>query len=153
MFLDMLEREWKRPLPEADRVRASDPARHPSPRANIVVLFWSYFETRIERLLRAGMQNLPPRVMEDLLQRYSVIGARLDRLYRILFDTTYRADIADLGFEAVGQHLARVQDRRNAFAHGDPHAIDDALVTAVVENLKMEHEAWIAAFNRRAIRL
>jgi len=99
------------------------------------------------------MRNLLPRVTEDLLQRYFAIGARLDRLYRILFDTTYRAVLADLGFEAVGQHLAHVQDRRNAFAHGDPHAIDDALVTAVVENLKVEHEAWIAAFNRRAVRV
>ena len=30
--------------------------------------------------------------------------------------------------------------------------INDALVTAVVENLKVEHEAWIAVFNKRAAR-
>jgi hypothetical protein len=70
----------------------------------------------------------------------------------ILFDTTYRAELNALGFERVGQHLDRVQDRRNAFAHGDPEAIDDALVAAVVENLKREHEGWIAVFNRQAVR-
>ena len=80
------------------------------------------------------------------------IGSRLDRLYRRLFETTYRADLAELGYDDVGLHLEQVQERRNAFAHGDPRAIDDALVAAVVDNLKREHEAWIAVFNRRAAR-
>jgi hypothetical protein len=153
MYLEMIEREWKRPVTVADRVRAFGSSNPPSPRAAIVVLFWSYFETRIERLLHSGMRNLPSRVMDDLLTRYSVIGARVDRLYRILFETSYRADLNNLGFEAIGQHLDRVQDRRNAFAHGDPHAIDDSLVEAVVENLKLEHESWIAVFNRRVARV
>jgi hypothetical protein len=152
MYLNLMEREWNRPVTDADRVAGFDPARQPSPRAGIVVQFWSYFETRIERLLRAGMRNLPPRITEDLLSRYTVIGARLDRLYGILFDATYRGDLNDLGFASVAQHLALVQQRRNAFAHGDPHAIDDALVEAVVENLKREHEAWIAVFNHRSVR-
>ena len=73
MYLDLLEREWRRPVPIANERGAIGPARHPSPRAAIVVQFWSYFETRIERLLRAGMRNLPPRVTEDLMARYSVI--------------------------------------------------------------------------------
>jgi len=153
MYLEMIEREWKRPVTDADRVSAFGSATPPSPRAAIVVLFWSYFETRAERLLRAGMRNLPQRVTEDLLTRYTVIGARLDRLYRILFETSYRADLNLLGFEQVGQHLDRVQERRNAFAHGDPEAINDALVEAVVENLKREHEAWIAVYNRRVARV
>ncbi len=152
MYLDLLEREWRRPVPDSDEVGVIDPSRHPSPRAAIVMQFWSYFETRIERLLRAGMRDLPPRVTEDLLARYSVIGARLDRLYRILFDATYRSDLNELGFAPVARHLARIQDGRNAFAHGDPYAIDDALVTVVVDNLKSEHESWIAVFNRRAVR-
>ncbi len=33
--------------------------------------------------------------------------------------------------------------------HGEPGAVDDQLVTAVVEMLKIEHEAWIAIFNLR----
>jgi hypothetical protein len=153
MYLEMLEREWKRAVTDADRGNAFDTSRRPSVRAAIVVQFWSYFETRIERLLRAAMRNLPSRVTEDLLTRYSAIGLRLNRLYGILFDATYHADLNELGFGNVAQHLGCVQDRRNAFTHGDPHAIDDALVTAVVENLKVEHEAWIAVFNRRLIRV
>lgn len=151
MYLKLMEREWKRPVTDADRVAEFDAASEPSPRAGIVVQFWSYFETRIERLLRAGMRNLPPRVTEDLLMRYSFIGQRLDRLYRILFDATYRGDLNELGFAPVAQHLALVQERRNDFTHGDPHAIDDALVAAVIENLKTEHEAWVAVFNYRTV--
>src|SRR5579872_3988321 len=148
----MLEREWKRPVTDADRLPEPDPNRQPSARATIVVLFWSYFETRIERLLRAGMRDVPPRLAEDTLQRYTSIGSRLDRLYRVLFETTYGADLTELGFDDIRRHLTQVQERRNAFAHGDPRAIDDTLVVAVVDNLKREHEAWIAVFNRRGVR-
>lgn len=149
VYLQMLEREWKRPVTEADQLPEPDPARQLSPRATIVILFWSYFETRIERLLRAGMVQVPQRLAEDTLQRYTSIGSRLDRLYRVLFETSYWADLTELGFDDIRLHLVQVQERRNAFAHGDPRAIDDALVVAVVANLKREHEAWIAAFNRR----
>jgi hypothetical protein len=152
VYLQMLEREWKRPVTDADRLSQPDPTRPPSPRAAIVVLFWSYFETRVERLLRAGMREVPPRLTEDTLQRYSSIGSRLDRLYRVLFETTYWADLTQLGFDDVSRHLTEVQQRRNIFAHGDPRAIDEALVTAVVNNLKREHEAWISVFNRRRTR-
>jgi hypothetical protein len=152
VYLRMLEREWRRPVTEADRISPSDPTCQPSSRAAIVVLFWSYFETRIERLLRAGMRDVPARLAEDTLQRSSSIGSRLDRLYRVLFETTYWADLTVLGFDDIGRHLIQVQERRNAFAHGNPGAIDDALVAAVVDNLKREHEAWIAAYNRRGTR-
>lgn len=151
MYLNMLEREWRRPLADASQDRIGSPGSA-SQRSAIVVLYWSYFETRFERLLRAGMRNLPLRVSDDLLGRYAAIGARMDRLYRVLFDTTFRADLAALGFEHVGQHLDRVQERRNAFAHGEPAAIDDALVAAVVKNVKAEHEAWIGVFNHRMVR-
>jgi len=149
IYLRMLEREWKRPVTETDTIDPGNPAAQPSPRAAIVILFWSYFETRIERLLRAGMRNIAPRVVEDMLQRYSSIGSRLDRLYRVLHETTFWADLTDLGFDDVRRHLTQVQERRNAFAHGDPRAIDDARVTSVVEMLSREHDAWIAIFNRR----
>lgn len=150
MYLEMLEREWRRPLTEAG-LKVASLSRETSERAAIVVLYWSYFETRFERLLRAGMQSLPPRVTNDLLERTPSIGPRMDRLYRVLFNTTFRADLASLGFERVGQHLDRVQRHRNRFAHGDPSAVDDSLVAAVVENLKTEHEAWIALFNHRVV--
>lgn len=152
LYLQMLEREWKRPASEADRRVDSDPARQLSPRATIVVLFWSYFETRIERLIRAGMHDVPARLAEDTLQRYTSIGSRLDRLYRVLFETSYGADLTDLGFDDIRLHLAQVQERRNAFAHGDPTAVDDVLVVAMVDNVKREQQAWIAAFNLRGTR-
>ena len=153
IYLRMLEREWMRPVTENDIIDTGDPAAQPSPRAAIVILFWSYFETRMERLLRAGMRNVAPRVMEDLLQRYASIGSRLDRLYRILFEATFWADLTELGFDDVRRHLVQLHERRNAFAHGNPRAVDDRLVTSVVEMLLREHEAWIAVFNSRRSRV
>jgi hypothetical protein len=150
VYLRLLEREWKRPLTDEDRLADPDPTGLPSPRASIVILFWTYFETRVERLLRANMRDVRPCLVEHTLERNSSIGSRLDRLYRVLFQTTYWADLTEMGFDDVRQLLLRVQDRRNAFAHGNPSAIDDSLVTSVVDNLKREHEAWIAAYNRRA---
>jgi Multiubiquitin len=152
IYLQMLEREWKRPVTAAETVPEFPHAERTSPRAAIVVLFWTYFETRIERLLRRAMHNVPSRLAEDALQRYSSIGSRLDRFYRVLFETTYWADLTEMGFDDIRRHLTQVQERRNAFAHGDPKAIDETLVTAVVDNLKREHEAWITVFNRRAAR-
>jgi hypothetical protein len=46
LFPEMMEREWSRELSEGDFTSDSY-----SPRASIVVLYWSYFETRIERTL------------------------------------------------------------------------------------------------------
>jgi hypothetical protein len=152
VYLQMIEREWKRPVLEEDRFPGSSPDAGPSPRASIVILFWSYFETRIERLLRAGLCEVPGRLLDDMLRRYSAIGARLNDCYGIAFASTYKKDLEELGCGEVWPHLARVQERRNLVAHGQPQAIDDALVRTVVENLKVEHEAWIAVFNKRAAR-
>lgn len=152
VFLRMLEREWKRPLGEADSWLEVPERDRPSPRAAIAIIFWSYFETRIERLLREAMRSLPSRVSENLLSRNSSISARLNGLYRVLFDTTYWRDLEDLRFDSVAALLQRVRDCRNRFAHGSPNAIDDALVTDIVASLKDEHESWIMVFNRRATR-
>jgi hypothetical protein len=152
VYLMMLEHEWRRPITESDRFLAIAEPNRPAARAVIVVVFWSYFETRVERLLRESMRAIPERVVHDLLHRYSSIGSRLERLYGILFSTTYWSDLEDLGFGHVSQLLRRLQERRNAFAHGQPQAIDDKLVVDLVMSLKDEHEGWIAAFNRRAAR-
>ncbi len=148
-YLRILEQQWKRSITEADYVPTLSQTEQPSPRAIIVILFWSYFETRIDRLLRASMRNMPNGLAADALQRYASIGSRVDRLYRVLFNATYWADLSELGFDDIRKHLQRVQERRNAFSHGDPKAIDDALVTEVVCSLKLEHEAWIGTYNRR----
>src|SRR6266567_99425 len=83
MYLGMIEREWKRPVLDSDRFPGLSPDKVPSPRASIVLLFWSYFESRIERLLRAGLNEVPSRLLDDTLRRYSAIGARLNDLFRI----------------------------------------------------------------------
>jgi hypothetical protein len=86
VYLDMLEREWKPPVViEQIQTLAGTP---PSPRAGIVLLYWSYFGTRIDRLLRSGLRNAPSSLIEDSLERYSSIGSRLDRFYRVVFNST-----------------------------------------------------------------
>jgi hypothetical protein len=150
VYLKMLETEWKRPLSEGDHFLSVVESKRPSPRSVIAVVFWSYFETRIERLLRESMWNIPVPVADDLLRRYASIGARIDRLYHILFSTTYWADLEAVGFKNVASLLQRIQQRRNEFAHGQPEAIDSKLINDLVAGLKDEHESWIAVFNRRA---
>lgn len=153
VYLRMIEREWKRPALAEDQFPAPSTELRPSPKASIVILFWSYFETRIERLFREALHEIPKGILEDMLRRYSAIGARLNDLYRIAFDSTYKNDLEAVGHGQMWSHLAKTQERRNQFAHGQPHAIDDALVLSVVENLKLEHESWIAVFNKRAARV
>jgi hypothetical protein len=152
IYLNMIEREWKRPLLDADRFPPFSSNDSPSPRASIVLLFWSYFETRIERLLRAGLREVPERLLDDALRRYSSIGARMNDFYRVAFASTYRQDVEEVGYGQLLPHLARIQERRNLFAHGQPQAIDDILVQSTVEMMRVEHEAWIAVFNKRAAR-
>jgi hypothetical protein len=149
IYLRMIEREWKRPVDDPDPFLGLPAESRPSPRAAIVLLFWTYFETRVERLLRVGARALPEPVADDLLRRYSFVTHRLDQLYPMLFGATYSADLAVAGYDDVWDHLTRVRQRRNDFAHGKPQAIDDALVESVVQMLKREHEAWIAVFNKR----
>ena len=87
--------------------------------------------------------------MKHLLERHSSVGARMDRLYRVVFSSTYRGDLNDLGYGRVAALLKKVEQHRNRFIHGHPEAIDDALVKDLVVGLKDEHEAWIAVFNKR----
>ena len=109
----------------------------------MVLVFWSYFETRIERLFRETARAVPEQVMDHLLDRHSFVGARMDRLYKVVFSTTYPADLNDLGYGKAATLLKRVEQCRNRFAHGHPEAIDDSLVEELVAGLKDEHEGWI----------
>ena len=86
-----------------------------------MLVFWSYFETRIERLFRETGETVPEKVM--------------DHLY--------------LGYGKVAVLLRRVQRCRNRFTHDHPEAIDDTLVEELMAGLKDEHEGWIAVFNAR----
>lgn len=119
LYLDLIQREWLRPLSTA---LPGQLRQHTiSERASVVLLFWTYLESRIERLLRLGLEPMPRPLVEDTLGRYSSVGSRMDRLYKLVFGTT----------------------------HGSPSAISDALAEEVVSTLQAEHVAWIAVFNRR----
>lgn len=76
VLLQMLEREWKRPLGEADLRHGLGRADGPAARAVIVVTFWTYFETKIERLLRACLREVPLRIGEDLLSRSRALSSK-----------------------------------------------------------------------------
>ena len=152
IYLQLLEREWERMIRDSARKNRMPFTDQVSIGAPLVLLFWTYFETRIDRLLRDSLQHIPSPFLKDALRRYSFIGARLTDFYKIAFDTTYHADLVSLGYSDVSEHLERIRDRRNEFVHGTPQSIDDALATSVVAMLKREHEAWIEVYNRRASR-
>ena len=150
VYLKMLENEWLKPLKDEDRFLSVAEGSRPSARAIVILVFWTYFETRIERLFREAMRDLPAKVTNDLLKRYESISARLEHLYKVIFSSTYETDLKELGFDHVGELLSRVRLKRNQFMHGHPEAIDDSLVEDLVVHLKDEHESWIAVFNKRA---
>jgi len=149
IFLQMLEREWGRPVAEFDRLTH---AEAPSARSALVLLFWSYFETRVERLHRSAMRGFPLAVQDKLLKRHGSVGNQLHELYRKRFRATYFDDLRSLGFAEVAELLIDLHDRRNQFVHGHPQSITDETVLALVVSLKAQHEAWIAVYNHRAAR-
>ena len=149
VYLQLMEREWERmtrDLASQNRLPHTDQV---STGASLVLLFWTYFETRLEQLLRDGLKHVPSSFLEDALSRYSSVGARLERFYKIAFSSTYHTDLVSLGHSDVSTHLIKVQKQRNAFVHGLPQSIDNSLAISVVEMLKGEHEAWIAVYNHR----
>lgn len=149
VYLIMLEEEWFRPITDKARYMSISENSRPSPKAVIVLIFWTYFETRIDRLFKTMFDGLPEAISADLLQKYSSVGSRLDRLYKIAFGTTYWADLEELHFAPVADLLKRTQQSRNAFMHGHPEAINDSLVEELILALKDEHESWVSVFNRR----
>ena len=139
VYLQLMEREWERMTRDSASQNRLPHTGQVSTGASLVLLFWTYFETRLEQLLRDGLRHIPPSFLEDALNRYSSVGARLERFYRIAFDSTYHTDLVSLGHSDVSAHLTRIQKQRNAFIHGSPQSIDDSLAISVVEMLKREH--------------
>jgi len=149
VLLRLMQREWERPLAGQDWFGSVPPEKHPSQRLAIVILFWTLFEGLMDRFMDAGLADLPEAIRKDLLRRYGTIGSRLDRLYRLMWSTTFWDDLRDLGFGSEADHLKNVQERRNDFVHGNPEAIDDGLVLATVERLQTVQQGWIAVYNLR----
>ena len=152
VLLGLMQREWERPQSPGDRFDSLPPEKRPAQRLAIVLLFWSLFEHLMERFFEDTTRELPIGVRGDLLKRYSSIGSRLDRLYRVLFAVSFHDDLTRLGYADVSAHLMHVHGRRNQFVHGDPESIDDAVVHAAVKQLPRVHEAWIALYNARCTR-
>lgn len=143
-LLRLMQLEVERPV--ADR---SSFSANTSQRLVVVILAWTLFESLMDRFYQVALADLPGTLSDELLARFNSIGSRLDRLYRARWGVTFWQDLADLGFGEVAQHLKRVQEKRNSFIHGDPSAIDDALVDETVDNLLAVQLGWIAIFNRR----
>ena len=74
----------RRPV-DADLYDSIPDDHRPSARAIVMLVFWSYFETRIERLFRETAEAVPEQVMDHLLDRHSFVGTRMDRLYKVVF--------------------------------------------------------------------
>lgn len=149
VYLQLLEREWKRTMQELTSREKSHFLSDVSDGAAIVLIFWTYFESKIEYLLRSLLGHIPAPFLEDTLKRYSSISARLTSLYKIAFNSTYYKDLCSLDFGDVRDKLSTIHKKRNDFVHGSPMSIDDALVKTVVGMLKREHEAWVAVYNFR----
>lgn len=149
LYLNLIEREWKRPRQEASAAELGSAGRSMADRASIVLLFWTYFETRIERIIRLGLKTVPEALREDVLTKYASVGSRMDRLYQLLYGTTYHKDLERVGAADLAKFIREVQQHRNDFSHGNPAAISDELVERVVAALYDEHHAWIRVFNVR----
>jgi RNA polymerase subunit RPABC4/transcription elongation factor Spt4 len=146
-LLALMKREWERPLLKMDQGLAA--GRPPSQRMLLVVLFWTLFEHHMDRFYDAALAALPRPIHADLMRRYATIGSRMDRLYKLVFETTLEMDLRQLGHKEVYDLLMKVQKRRNEFIHGDSEAIDDALVLETVKVLPAVQEAWLALYNHR----
>src|SRR6202521_3424674 len=115
VILQQIRLERERPLAAIDGAGG-----RPAQRLAIVILFWTLFEILMEGFFRAAFADLPGELADELLQRFPSIGGRLDRLYKPTWGMTFWADLEAGGFAEDAKHLRLVQERRNAFIHGDP---------------------------------
>jgi hypothetical protein len=146
-LLSLMQREWERPVTPPEGRKAFVDGT--SPKLVLVILFWTLFEHLMDRFFHTAVSRLPTGVGADLLARYASIGSRMNRLYKMLFETSMEADMASLGRGSAYAHLTKVQDKRNDFVHGNATAIDDALVHETVARLHEVQEAVVALFNLR----
>jgi hypothetical protein len=56
------------------------------------------------------MEDYPERVSEDPLRRYSQISTRLERLYKVVFATTFWDDLEAQGDDPIAAHLCEIQE-------------------------------------------
>ncbi len=149
VFLQLMHREWNRPLEDDDGFSGLPNESRPARRLLLVLIFWTYFESLMDWFYGTAALQLPDSVARDLLRRYNFIGVRTNRLHQVLFDCTYGQDLDRLGFTSIRQHLELIQLQRNAFMHGNPQSITESLVEQTADMIPEFHEAWIESFNMR----
>ena len=114
VYLGLLQREWHRMQRDVRILEQSQYTTDVSLGAPIVLIFWAYFETRIDRLWTDVLRGLPSPLSKDLLDRYSSIKARLGSFYKTAFNTTYYADLELFGYTDLGACGHRtIRDRVN----------------------------------------
>lgn len=147
VILNLMQQEWERPLLPDENLKVHN--KKISQHLSIVILFWSLFENLTDQLFKDGLKHLPTNILNDLLKRYSSVGSRLDRLYKIAFSTSFKDDLNKVGFGHIYDHLCLVQNKRNSFIHGNPEEIDDRLIMDTITYLQDTQQAWILLYNLR----
>ncbi len=146
-YLNLIRREWERPLTEEDR-KLNLWANEIPQRLSIVLLFWSLFEHLMDKLISDGLKNIPENISKNLLKRFSSVGSRMGDLYKLTFSSSMKEDLVDLECERIHKHLINLQEKRNKFIHGNPHAIDEQLVSDTMHYLQESQLAWICLYNK-----
>ncbi len=143
LLLEIMKREYERPKSEKD-------LKHQIPQnLVIVILFWSFFESLMDKLFGDALKDYPNNIKNDLLKRYSSVGSRMGQLYKIIFSTTFKEDLYCISKGHIYEHIRRVHERRNEFIHGNPEAIDESLVRETIKYLQETQETWITIYNKR----
>jgi hypothetical protein len=141
VMLNQIRLDLQRPL--APRQEAHGAGGRPM----IPLMFWIMFEIMMDAFLRSSLAGDPE---SERLLKQPYIGGRLQKLYETQWGLTFWEDLERIGCGAAAEFLQRLQRQRNEFIHGDPQAIDDALISEVMANATATSRAWIQLFNERA---
>ncbi|EHQ24599.1 hypothetical protein [Mucilaginibacter paludis] len=146
--LGLLKREWERPLiPESD---VTDLLGQKIPqRIAFVLLFWTLFESLMDRMFSKKLESIPPKIAKNLLKKNNNISARMGEFYQLVFDTSFKDDLIQIGSPLIYDHLKNLQERRNAFIHDNPIAINEQLISDTLIHLQDIQAAWIKLYNKR----
>lgn len=150
IMLGLMKREWERPIIKETEVTGLLGEIIPQ-QLMIVLLFWTLFESLMDRMFTTKLSGLPPKLAKNLLKKNNNISSRMSDFYQLVFDHSFKEDLADTGFIEIYDHLKTVQEKRNAFIHDSPKAIDEQLVIDTINHLQDVQAAWIKIYNKRCV--
>ena len=134
IYLAMLEREWKRPDVNHDWLDGNPNRAAPlvscCNRSSLLELFRDANRAPSAAWLQGGPLAVDRRHPEPVRRRRSSSRPALPRAFR----HDLRARSRRRGSADIWAFIVGVQERRNAFAHGNPRSIDDATVLSVISN-------------------